>query len=94
MINGIGRSGLSPLGVGSAATSAPARAPGAPGAPGVAAEDKAAVSTSMGQIAGQGAPVDTDRVAALKAAIAAGAYRADPRAIAAGMIASDLGNVQ
>jgi negative regulator of flagellin synthesis FlgM len=91
MINGIGRSGLSPLGLGGAAASAPARAIGAPG---VAAEDKAAVSTSMGHIAGQGAPVDTDRVAALKAAIAAGAYRADPQAIAAGMIASDLGNVQ
>ncbi|HLZ78608.1 MAG TPA: flagellar biosynthesis anti-sigma factor FlgM [Sphingomonas sp.] len=54
-------------------------------------EDRAAVSTTVSQIAGQGAPVAVDRVAALKAAIRSGQYRADPTAIAGGMINSDLG---
>lgn len=54
-------------------------------------EDRAAVSTTVSQIAAQGAPIDIDRVAALKAAIRSGQYRADPKAIAGGMISGDLG---
>jgi negative regulator of flagellin synthesis FlgM len=59
--------------------------------PSVAQEDRAAVTTTIGQIAAGGAPIDTDRVSALRAAIRAGTYRADPQAIAQKMISSDLG---
>jgi negative regulator of flagellin synthesis FlgM len=59
--------------------------------PGVAQEDRAAVTTTIGQIAAGGAPIDSDRVSALRAAIRAGTYRADPQAIAQKMISSDLG---
>ncbi len=56
-----------------------------------ASEDSAAVSTTASQIAAQGAPIDGDRVAALRAAIRSGQYRADPKAVAISMIGSDLG---
>ena len=39
----------------------------------------------------QGAPVDTDKVSALRQAIAEGRYRVDPELIADKMIAADLG---
>ncbi len=55
-----------------------------------APEDRAAVTTIVSQIAAQGAPIDGDRVAALRAAIKSGQYRADPKAVATGMINSDL----
>ena len=56
-----------------------------------APEDRDAVSTTVSRIAAQGAPIDVDRVSALKAAIRSGQYRADPQAIAGGMINSDMG---
>ncbi len=42
------------------------------------------------QLAAAGAPVDTDKVAAVRAAIAEGRYVIDPQAIADRMIALDL----
>ena len=42
-------------------------------------------------MAAQGAPVDMDRVAAIKEAIASGNYPVDAQAIAERMIALDLG---
>ena len=39
----------------------------------------------------EGAPVDLDRVASLRAAIKSGQYRPDARAIAGSMIQSDMG---
>lgn len=56
-----------------------------------APEDRGAVSTTIGQIVAAGAPIDGDRIAALRTAIRAGTYRADPRQIAHTMIATDLG---
>jgi negative regulator of flagellin synthesis FlgM len=48
------------------------------------------VATAVGRMAAEGPPVEVDRVAALRAAIRAGTYAADPQAIAAKMIAGDL----
>ncbi|WP_294389963.1 flagellar biosynthesis anti-sigma factor FlgM [uncultured Sphingomonas sp.] len=42
------------------------------------------------ELAAQGAPVDTGKVAAIRAAIADGTYAIDPQAIAERMIALDL----
>lgn len=50
----------------------------------------AASSTPAGRMAAEGAPVDMDRVAAIKAAIASGNYPVDPAAIADKMLALDL----
>jgi negative regulator of flagellin synthesis FlgM len=50
-----------------------------------------AVSTTISRLAAEGAPVDHDRISALKAAIKAGTYRADPHAIASAMVDSDFG---
>lgn len=42
------------------------------------------------KLASLGAPVDSDKVASIRARIAAGTYAVDPEAIAAHMIALDL----
>lgn len=47
--------------------------------------------TTSAAIVADGAPIETDRVASLRAAIRAGSYRADAGAIAAKMITADLG---
>ena len=44
-------------------------------------------------LAAQGAPVDTDKVARIRAAIANGSYAVDPQAIAEKMFALDLPGV-
>jgi negative regulator of flagellin synthesis FlgM len=54
-------------------------------------EERASISNTVAQMAAEGAPIETDRVSALKAAIKAGTYKADPQAIATAMIRSDLG---
>ena len=46
--------------------------------------------TPAADMAAAGAPVDTDKVAALRAQIAAGRYQIDPKAIADRMIALDI----
>ncbi len=48
-------------------------------------------STPASRIAAEGAPVDMDRVAAIKEAIASGNYPVDANRIAERMIALDLG---
>jgi negative regulator of flagellin synthesis FlgM len=47
-------------------------------------------ASAAGEMAAAGAPVDADRVAAVRAAIAEGRYPVDPDKIAASMIALDL----
>lgn len=87
MLNGIGASTAAGIGGaqrGEAATRAEAVGLRAGQQPGNA------VATTVGRIAAKGAPVDGDRVAALRAAIRAGSYRADADAIAGKMIAADL----
>ena len=49
-----------------------------------------ASTTPAARMAAQGAPVDIERVAAIKAAIASGNYPVDPGKIAERMIALDL----
>lgn len=63
----------------------------APAAGSATASASAASSASpAARMAAEGAPVDMDRVAAIKAAIASGNYPVDPAAIADRMIALDL----
>lgn len=50
----------------------------------------AASASPAARMAAEGAPVDMDRVAAIKAAIASGNYPVDPAVIADRMIALDL----
>ncbi|MGC4250750.1 MAG: flagellar biosynthesis anti-sigma factor FlgM [Sphingobium sp.] len=50
----------------------------------------AASASPAARMAADGAPVDLDRVAAIKAAIASGNYPVDPAAIADKMLALDL----
>lgn len=86
MMNGIGSSTGARLG-GVAGGATPA---GAIGRAGVARDPTALPTTAAGRLAAEGPPIDTDRVAALRAAIRAGSYKPDPAAIADRMIASDL----
>lgn len=48
--------------------------------------------TALSQMLADGPPVDSDRVAELRARIAEGSYAVDPGAIAEKMIALDLGS--
>lgn len=50
----------------------------------------AGASTPAARMAAEGSPVDLDRIAAIKAAIASGNYPVDPAAIADKMLALDL----
>jgi negative regulator of flagellin synthesis FlgM len=54
------------------------------------ASASATSSSPAARMAAQGAPVDMDRIAAIKAAIASGNYPVDPAAIAERMVALDL----
>ncbi|HWI87258.1 MAG TPA: flagellar biosynthesis anti-sigma factor FlgM [Sphingomonas sp.] len=48
------------------------------------------IATPAHELAEQGAPIDTGKVASIREAIANGTYRVDAKAIAARMIALDL----
>ncbi|WP_176596697.1 MULTISPECIES: flagellar biosynthesis anti-sigma factor FlgM [Sphingobium] len=54
------------------------------------ASASAGSASPAARMAAEGAPVDMDRVAAIKAAIASGNYPVDPAAIADRMLALDL----
>lgn len=55
-----------------------------------AVSSSSASASPAARMAAEGAPVDIDRVAAIKAAIASGNYPVDPAAIADKMLALDL----
>jgi negative regulator of flagellin synthesis FlgM len=55
-----------------------------------AVSSSSASASPAARMAAEGAPVDFDRVAAIKAAIASGNYPVDPAAIADKMLALDL----
>jgi negative regulator of flagellin synthesis FlgM len=57
---------------------------------GLSSEGAESVASPAARMAAEGAPVDLDRVAAIKAAIASGNYPVDPSAIADRMLALDL----
>jgi negative regulator of flagellin synthesis FlgM len=92
MINGIGlTSGGSLTGVGGQTSTQRGEGPARVNTPTSSPEDRGAVSTTVSRIAAEGAPIDTDRVAALRAAIKSGSYKPDAKAIAGSMISSDMG---
>lgn len=64
------------------------RAPASPGGP--VASSVANSASPAARLAAEGAPVDMDRIAAIKSAIASGNYPVNPDAIAERMIALDL----
>lgn len=55
------------------------------------AQTTTSVTTPAAELAAQGAPIDTAKVEAIRAAIANGTYKIDAKAIADRMIALDLG---
>ncbi|WP_022683779.1 flagellar biosynthesis anti-sigma factor FlgM [Sphingobium bisphenolivorans] len=59
---------------------------------GAASSSSATSASPAARMAAEGAPIDLDRVAAIKAAIASGNYPVNPSAIADRMIALDLPN--
>lgn len=88
MINGVGKTGQAALQP-SALSADRAAAAGKVSAPSVDRNAPGAASIS-GDLARMGAPVDSDKVAAIRAAIAEGRYPVDPDRIAAAMVALDL----
>jgi negative regulator of flagellin synthesis FlgM len=54
------------------------------------AEASGSITTPAAELAAQGAPVDSAKVAEIRAAIANGTYKIDAKAIADRMIALDL----
>lgn len=90
MIKSVGQAISTPVDVAKLREGGRARGPAtATDAPVEGAGGKAPVSPAA-RMAAQGAPVDLDRVAAVKAAIASGNYPVDPERIAEKMIALDL----
>lgn len=91
MINGIGPSGKGRVDL----TRADGLKRNAPAAPAQAAETAATsaprrASNTGADIASLGAPVDAEKIAAIRTAIAEGRYPVNPQAIAEKMIALDL----
>jgi negative regulator of flagellin synthesis FlgM len=62
----------------------------APAAKAAAVKSEEAVASPFARLAAEGAPVDLDKVKAIKNAIASGNYPVDPEKIADRMIALDL----
>lgn len=88
MIDGIGKSGAGRL--------EPQRGAASPAVAGAATGPQVGSSRNLGangvvaELVGNGAPVDSDRVAAVRQAIAEGRYSVDPERIAEAMLTSDL----
>lgn len=61
-----------------------------PAATSASSAGSAGSASPAARMAAEGAPIDMDRVAAIKAAIASGNYPVDPAAIADRMLALDL----
>lgn len=62
-----------------------------PAAQSEAASETQSVASPAAQLAAQGAPIDAEKVAAIRAQVTAGTYSVNPKAIADRMITSDLG---
>jgi negative regulator of flagellin synthesis FlgM len=90
MINSVGQAVSSPIDVAKLREGAKAKAASGVDALSTNAEPSEVASTPASRMAAQGAPVDTDKVAAIKAAIASGNYPVNPQVIAEKMIALDL----
>lgn len=91
MINGIGSGGSGRIGharTGAAGRSSLASAISGASSDGTAGSE--AVSSPAAKLAQLGAPIDAEKIAAIRTAIAEGRYPVDPKAIAAKMIDLDL----
>ncbi|HUD93241.1 flagellar biosynthesis anti-sigma factor FlgM [Sphingobium sp.] len=88
MINSVGQSITSAIGANSLRESGKARTAGNTTA--AAAAASLASASPAARMASEGVPVDMDKIAAIKAAIASGNYPVDANAIAERMIALDL----
>ncbi|WP_419827972.1 flagellar biosynthesis anti-sigma factor FlgM [Sphingomonas sp.] len=86
MLNGIGSSTSSPIGTQRGGDAKRVDVAGTR----TTSSGEGGIATTVGRIAAEGPPIETDRVAALRAAIRGGTYMADPDAIATKMIAGDL----
>jgi len=90
MINGIGSTGNNRVDL--ARSDAAQRGAATAAAPEVvkSGTDAAAPTSPAATLAALGAPIDAEKIAAIRAAIAEGRYPVDPQAIAEKMIALDL----
>ncbi|HEX5536641.1 MAG TPA: flagellar biosynthesis anti-sigma factor FlgM [Sphingobium sp.] len=91
MIKSLGPSMGSPVELGKTREGGKAKAAASIGHGNAVASAASANATPLARMAGEGAPVDFDRVLAIKEAIAAGKYPVDADKIADRMIALDLG---
>lgn len=88
MINSVGQGIASAISTTSLREGGKTRAAGTTSA--AAASASLASASPAARMASEGAPVDMDKIAAIKAAIASGNYPVDANAIAERMIALDL----
>ncbi|ATP20868.1 MULTISPECIES: flagellar biosynthesis anti-sigma factor FlgM [Sphingobium] len=89
MINSVGQSISSAIEANRLREGGKTRAASATGSTGTAASASTSASPAA-RMAAEGAPVDMDRIAAIKAAIASGNYPVNPSVIADRMMALDL----
>ncbi|QHD68285.1 flagellar biosynthesis anti-sigma factor FlgM [Sphingobium yanoikuyae] len=89
MINSVGQSISSAIEANRLREGGKARAASATGSTGTTASASTSASPAA-RMAAEGAPVDMDRIAAIKAAIASGNYPVNPSVIADRMMALDL----
>ncbi|WP_298398954.1 flagellar biosynthesis anti-sigma factor FlgM [Sphingobium sp.] len=88
MINSVGQSISSAIGANSLRDSGKTRASSPTGS--AVASTVSSSASPAARMAAEGAPVDMDRIAAIKSAIASGNYPVDANAIAERMVALDL----
>lgn len=92
MIDGVGNNGVARVDVARVAVE---RGTPAPRTGDAASQDRAAAAGgAIAALVGKGSPVDSDKVAAIKAAIAEGRYPVDADRIAERMMALDLPGVR
>ena len=89
MINSVGQSISSAIEANRLREGGKTRAASATGSTGATASASTSASPAA-RMAAEGAPVDMDRIAAIKAAIASGNYTVNPSVIADRMMALDL----
>lgn len=91
MIKSVGPSIGAPVDLGKTREGGKSKAASSIGGGNAVAAAASAGATPFARMAAEGAPVDMDRVAAIKQAIASGNYPVDAEKIAERMIALDLG---
>jgi len=90
MIKSVGHSASASVDLAKIRENGKSQAPEKVGQGNAVANAASSTATPIARMAAEGAPVDLDRVAAIKQAIAQGNYPVDAEAIAESMIALDL----